>query len=74
MLILTRRVGQSFTIEPSLALDPAMPIGELFREGPIEVLIGAVSGSRVKLSVVADRRLLILREELRDAEGSVAAK
>ena len=66
MLILTRRVGQSFIIGPGSTLDPAMSIGELFRQGPIEVCVSAVSGGRVKLSIVADRRLLILREELWD--------
>lgn len=64
MLILTRRVSQSFVIMPHPRLDPATPIGELFVNGPIEVSVTQVSGARVKFSVTADQRLLILREEL----------
>jgi sRNA-binding carbon storage regulator CsrA len=66
MLIITRRVSQSFIIVPNPGLDPATPIGELFQQGPIEVLVAQVNGTRVKLSIVADPRLLILREELCD--------
>jgi len=64
MLTLTRRVGQSFTVAPDPTLDPATPIGEVFRDGPIEILIAQISGTRVKVAVHADRRLLILRQEL----------
>ncbi len=71
MLILTRRVGQSLIIGPGAGLDPSMSVGELFRQGPIEVVVSSMNGSRVKLSIVADRRLLILRDELcpGDARG-----
>ena len=64
MLIITRRVSQSFIILPDPGLDPATRIGELFQKQPIEVLIARVSGTRVKLSISADERLLVLREEL----------
>ena len=64
MLILTRRVGQSLMIGPGATLDPSMSVGELFSQGPIEVMVSSMSGGRVKLNIVADRRLLILREEL----------
>jgi sRNA-binding carbon storage regulator CsrA len=65
MLILTRRVSQSFLIMPHPGLDLATPVGDLFANGPIEVAVTQVSGARVKFSVTADQRLLILREELR---------
>jgi sRNA-binding carbon storage regulator CsrA len=65
MLILTRRVSQSFLIMPHPRLDLSIPIGEFFASGPIEVAVTQVSGARVKFSVVADQRLLILRDELR---------
>ena len=71
MLILTRRVGQRFIVAPGSAIDPKMTVAELFRQGPIEVCVAAVSGSRVKLNIEADRRLLILREELCDTGPSV---
>ena len=66
MLIITRRVSQSFVIVPDPGLDPATPIGELFHARPIGVLIAQVVGARVKLSITADQRLLILRQELYD--------
>jgi sRNA-binding carbon storage regulator CsrA len=65
MLILTRRVGESFIILPGAELDPATPVGDLFQHGPIQVGVAQISGVRVKFSVAADERLLILREELR---------
>ncbi len=64
MLILTRKAGQSLIIGPGATLDPSISVGELFRQGPIEVMVSSVSGGRVRLNIVADRRLLILREEL----------
>lgn len=70
MLILTRRVSQSFFIMPHPRLDPATPIAELFIHGPIKVSVEQVSGARVKFGVVADDRLLILREELQPADNS----
>jgi sRNA-binding carbon storage regulator CsrA len=70
MLILTRRVSQSFFIMPHPTLDPATPIAELFINGPIEVSVEQVSGARVKFGVAADQRLLILRNELRQKQGS----
>ena len=66
MLVITRRVSESFIILPDPGLDAATPIGELFRQRPIEVSIVQVSGTRVKLSINADHRLLILRKELCD--------
>lgn len=65
MLIITRRVSQSFIILPEPGLDLATPVGELFHQGPIEVAVTQVSGSRVRIRIAADERLLILREELR---------
>ena len=65
MLILTRRVGESFVILPAPGLDLSTPVGALFGHGPIQVGVAQVAGARVKFSVVADERLLILREELR---------
>jgi sRNA-binding carbon storage regulator CsrA len=68
MLILTRRAGESFVILPATGLDPATPVGALFEHGPIEVFVTQVVGARVKLSIAADERLLILRRELRQRD------
>ena len=44
MLMLTRRSGQSIRLAPDPALDPATPVGEFFRDGPIRVHVGHVDG------------------------------
>lgn len=64
MLALTLKDGQSVRIYPDENLDPAMPVGELFRDGPIEVTVVHRDGNRVRLSFNAPRELLILRAEL----------
>ena len=46
MLILTRHPGQLIAIRPSATLDPATPIGRVFADGPIEILVTRVWGSR----------------------------
>ncbi len=69
MLILSRRVGQSVLILPDKSLDLSTPVGGLFQNGPIKIFVIQISGARVKFSVSADERLLILREELYQPVG-----
>ena len=64
MLLLTRKSGQGLTIGPEQTLDLSTPIGRLFADGPIRVVVKNVDGEHVRLGVVADARFLILREEL----------
>jgi sRNA-binding carbon storage regulator CsrA len=63
MLILTRKPGQCIHIAPHESLDPATPVGELFREGPIAVMVTQVEGGQVKLGIQAHRGFLILRDD-----------
>ena len=64
MLILTRRIGQRLLIEPLHGLDPATPVGELFREGPIVITVCRVDCQQVRLGIDADANLLVVRQEL----------
>jgi sRNA-binding carbon storage regulator CsrA len=64
MLVLTRKAGQSLVIAPAPDLDPSMTVGELFAEGPIEIIVLVLQGSDVRLGVKANKRLRILREEI----------
>lgn len=64
MLLLTRKPGQGLTIGPEETLDLSTPIGRLFADGPIRVVVKNVDGEHVRLGVAADVRFLILREEL----------
>ena len=64
MLVLTRRLGQIVQITPHPTLDLSTPIGELFRNRPIEVVVTRVGGGQVKLGFSAHPGLLVLRQEL----------
>ena len=72
MLILTRKPGQVVTINLREDVDLKTPVGELFAQGPIEVMVTAVNGAQVKLGIRADPRFLILRQELCVREPEVA--
>ena len=63
MLILTRRSGQMLTIHPQETLDLATPIGDLFRAGPIEVIVSRIDGDKVRIGINAHPDLLIARSE-----------
>ncbi len=65
MLILTRKVGHAVHIDLVEDLDPRTPVGELFSQGPIEIVVTGIRGEQVKLGLTADPRFRILREELR---------
>ena len=64
MLVLKRKEGERIRIELDPLLDPATPVGELFKGRGIEIVVTQVSGAQVKLGIEADSRLLILRGEL----------
>ena len=63
MLILTRHPGQLIAIQPSATLDPATPIGQVFADGPIEILVARVWGQQVSLGITAHTELFIYRGE-----------
>lgn len=64
MLIITRKRGQIIRIEPAPGTDPATPIGDIFAQGPIEVIVAQVRGSQIRLGITAPLSFLILRSEL----------
>ncbi len=65
MLIITRRVGQVIRIEPDPNIDPATPIGAIFAEGVIEVMVAQARGAQIRLGISAPHAFTILREELK---------
>ena len=69
MLVLTRRPGESIKIKPDAALDPNTPVGSLFADGPIEIIVTQVNGQQVKLGIIAHPDLVILRDELWEEVG-----
>lgn len=64
MLFLTRKPGQSLTIQPQPSLHPDTPVSQLFEDGPIRIQVAGVIGSQVRVGVAAHVGLCILREEL----------
>jgi len=64
MLILTRKPGQSLTIEPEPSIDPGTPVAQLFAGGSIRVQVFGGHGPSVRLGVEADPGFSILRDEL----------
>lgn len=64
MLIITRKRGQIIRIEPAPDTDPATPIGDIFAQGPIEVIIAQIRGSQIRLGINAPLSFTILRGEL----------
>lgn len=66
-LKMTRHIMQSFVIEPESALRPNLPIETLFKT-PIKITIAEIEDNRVTLSILADKRMKISREEFYTAE------
>lgn len=64
MLVLTRKPGELITIQLSPDLPWKTPVGVLFADGPIEVVVNRVSGNQVSLGVIAHPKLDIMRKEL----------
>lgn len=67
MLIITRRVGQVICIQLDPNIDPETPIGDIFAEGVIEVMVAQVRGAQIRLGISAPQAFTILREELKMA-------
>ena len=64
MLTLTRREGESIHIFPADTVDLSMTLGELFADGPVELVVSKVKGKQISLSFSAPRELAILRNEV----------
>lgn len=73
MLVLTRKLGESLRIYLG-PVDPELRAVELFRPGPIEIMVVRFSGNQVKIGVGARPEFVVLRSELdrRGPEGSSA--
>lgn len=71
MLVLTRRVGQTVLIELNADMDPNTPVKELFKGGPLQMVVTYIGGNQVKIGIDAHPQLTIMRGEL--AQHTVAA-
>jgi sRNA-binding carbon storage regulator CsrA len=64
MLIITRKPGQTVQISLNPAVDPMTPVGEIFADGPIEVVVTRIASASMRVGLRASPLLLILRGEL----------
>ena len=63
MLILSRRLGESFILKLDESIDPNTPVAQVFNES-IEVEFLEWKGRQVSLSIHAPASIQILRSEL----------
>lgn len=61
MLVLSRRYTESISISPADDIDPNMTLKDLFKQGPIEIMILSSGNKRVKMGVKAPPMLNIWR-------------
>lgn len=64
MLILTRRIGETFIIEPAPGIDPDMTVRQLFEAGPLVVALLGTKGNQSRIGIDAPDALKVLRSEL----------
>lgn len=67
MLIITRKAGQVICLELDSETDPSTPVGDVFADGAIEIIVGLVRGSYVRLGVSAPPTVAIVRKEIKSA-------
>ena len=66
MLVITRRVGESFSFQLE-HLDPNLTLGELFGEQmEMRVSLLNLNGGQARVGITAPQDITILREELED--------
>ncbi|MEZ5444472.1 MAG: carbon storage regulator [Gammaproteobacteria bacterium] len=63
MLFFNRGPSQSIYLSLAEDIDPAMPVGELFKEGPIRIRIMSVNGTQVRIGVRSPLHLDVYRED-----------
>lgn len=71
MLILSRKSGESITIQPEEGTHLAQPVGQFFEEQPIRVTVRNIDRGVAKLGISAHRALNIVRDELLPKPQSV---
>ncbi|HEX9626941.1 MAG TPA: carbon storage regulator [Acidiferrobacterales bacterium] len=64
MLILTRKLGQILRVMPREGVGCGLTVGELFRDGSMEIVVGKVDGKHVRIGLKAHRGLLVMRGEI----------
>ena len=64
MLIITRRIGETFLLYPDASLDPRMTVAELFAAGPLEIGVFGIKGSQARIGIDAPTSFHVVRREI----------
>ena len=64
MLALTRKNGERLHLYPSEDIDPNMTVAELFKDGPLDIIIQDIKSNSAKVLIDAPEEIIILRDEL----------
>ena len=64
MLVLSRKSGQSITIEPEAGADLSQSAGQFFHNQPIKVYVKDIDRGVARIAISAHRALNIVRDEL----------
>ena len=67
MLVLSRRKDESLFIYPSLDVDPNMTVAELFKDGPIKVMLTSIANKQASIGIDAPQSLAVARAEVVDS-------
>ena len=63
MFIITRTKGQAIRIQLDPKVDPATPVGEVFADGAIEVMVAQIQESYIRLGVTVPLCFAIVRTD-----------
>ena len=63
MLSLSRKENESLFIQLDKNTDPNMTVGELFKDGPIEIYVQDIRKIQITIGIQAPLELNIIREE-----------
>lgn len=64
MLVVTRKPGQLLLIEPRAGLPKETTVGDIFADGPIQIVVGKIDRHQVRLGIDAPASLGVWRQEL----------
>lgn len=68
MLMLTRKPGQILRITPRNGPACALTVGDLFADGPMEIVVRKIDRSQVRIGLYLHRGLLVMRGEIEGTE------
>jgi sRNA-binding carbon storage regulator CsrA len=64
VLVLSRCVDESISIQPADGADASMTLTQLFANGPILIMLLGGTGRRVKMGIEAPEQLSIRRKDV----------